>query len=1228
MRNFTLLLLALLLSTFVSAQSNTGFWESIDENQIQLSTESQTGTLPQKYHTFQLDLDQMRDQLYQAPAKGKKNSKKAVAIDLPLATGQMMTFLIEEKSLMMPKLQAKYHYIRSYVGVAKDNPAYTIIVNLNTLGFSARIRTPQGLMHIAPYATKQDKYYTSFFRKDYVVDGYSSKKCGVKGGGTIDPENPINAAEIAPYLEHTEPYLQAKVNGSVTHRTYRLAIAAPAQHTNEVGGLANVMSRIAEAVNILNEVYQRELAVSFVLIEDNDKLIQTDVSSQPYQNVDISSDMLGENQAALEAIIGLDAFDIGHVFTVECSDGNLGVAAFQSLCNDGNKGRGVTCNYNDNLALMVEETMLHEVGHQFGASHTWDFCNEVNNDNREPLTAYEPMSGTTIMSYAGVCGFNVQPRNDTYFHTGTIIQVNTFLDGAGGSCAGTGSVDNNFPTVSIPYTSGFTIPINTPFELTAEGSDPDGDDVLYCWDQFNKNNESTPLGQQMAMSPSFRSWPPTENPTRTFPAKLDIILNNTFNQVDEVLPDYTRNLKFRCSVRDVVPEASGAVWSKELSFEATSTAGPFVVNSPNSSSDSWEVGTQVEVTWDVANTDVAPVNCEIVDIYLSTDGGFNFTHPLAVGVPNTGSRMVVVPNSVTNNARVKVKAGDNIFFDMSNANFKIEEATTPGFIFDAGPYFQRTCLPENVVIDMYTESLLGYDSLLTFTLDGLPMGAVATFTPNPARPSEDVSLVIDMSTFSNSGTAALTITATGDNLPPATRDANIEYIANDFSALSTTKPAQNAIGVAEVPEFTWTDVPTADTYMIEIATSPEFGSTIVESKEGLTVTNYTPTNILQKSTVYYWRITPVNICGMGTATSIAVFQTATLNCSTTKSGTLDITIPAQSNQSISSTINLGSGGSIIDINIPRVQLSYSPMNAIKIELESPSNKKVVLAEKNCGGAASINFGFDQDSPNSIASGCPSGGGVVKPIGDLSTLYGDNAAGDWILTVSTVNSGFGTGNFTQWDLEICSNSSVSGPTLINNNALPVLTDDSQWISNGFLRTTDPDQNSLELIYTIVEEPVFGHLEHRDGSLIRVGSKFAQADLDNNRIKYIHDGVMTSTDGFYFVVEDGDGGFIGKTLFSIEIGDNNAPLSTETPLDLQWGLFPNPAQDIVNLTLEQPADEELFIKVFNVQGKMMEQEKMSKGQQQIRLSADQWPIGMYFIEIGNGATISTQKVIIQR
>ncbi len=1253
MRKLKFTLLALFATTLLTAQSVPQFWTSVDEDRMELAPQSKVGQLPDAFQSFELDITTMKAQLSKAPHRDDSDRLKPVLVDIPLANGKMMTFEVYEAPTMMPELQARYPHIRSYQGVAQDNPLYTARFNANSLGFYARINSPEGLMHIIPYASKQDRYYMSFYRGDFMADEAIGKKCGVDHKEHITHDSPIPTEEIRANLDATTPFIEKRTAAGIIQRTYRLAVASTADYTAQLGSVDSVMSVISITANAINAIYERELAVSFRLIGNNDVLIQTDVDNQPYSDTDMGRVVLGENHQVLVDLIGVDAFDIGHVFTIACVDGILGVAALGSLCNDDNKGTGLTCGYTTNYLLMAEETMSHEIGHQFAASHSWNYCSPVDpqnpnddptiDENRSASTAFEPGSGSTIMSYAGVCsaGQNVKFVNDTYFHIGSHIQMSNLQNTDNVSnCGDIVTMNNEYPEVSVKYVDGFRIPINTPFRLTADATDPDGDEMLYCWEQVNRHFQEIPLGDQINTSPSFRSRPPATSATRYFPEPFTIIQGRVFDVDDELVPTYNRNMKFRCSVRDVHENDafSGIVWTEEVSFEATDAADGFTVTTASAPGLEWAVGSEVEVNWNVANTDQSPVNSKFVDIVLLPEvftDNRNFENPvvLAANVPNDGSQLVVVPDVIrSTTARIMVRSADNIFFNISDANLSIVDPVAPGFLFVANPFLQQVCLPaDEVAVDLTMAPLLGYDSLLNFTITGLPMGAMANFSQNPARPSDGANLIIDMSTVSFTGVSDVTVSAEGPNLPRVDRVIQMDFVDTDFSALALGQPNEGSTGVGQVPTFDWNSVPNADSYIIEIATSPAFGSSIVEAASNLTATSYTPTSVLDKSTIYYWRVSGVNACGPGKPTAINTFQTETLSCNIFDSGEQNIPIPIQPGQVVESTFNVSGGGSINDLNISNVTINFSPINGIRLELTSPGNKTVTLFSNNCTPTNGMNIGFDSDAPISITdiAACPpSSGDVFRPVDDLSVFNGDDASGEWKITLTVTEPGFTVGNFVEWSMEVCSNSSVTGPTLITNDILPVKTNDGQWIANIYLRTTDPNQPSTELEYVLVEAPEYGYLERDGGPRIEVGDSFLQSDLDNQNIGYFHDGAPVSEDGFFFTVNDGEGGYIPKTQFQVSIDDNNLPLSVSDLLSVDWNVFPNPAKDQVTLTLGEATTEKLSVNVVNIQGQLIESTLLNKGQQRLLLSVGQWPVGMYFIEISNGQAVSTEKIVIQR
>ena len=190
------------------------------------------------------------------------------------------------------------------------------------------------------------------------------------------------------------------------------------------------------------------------------------------------------------------------------------------------------------------------------------------------------------MAYASLFGVNnVQFSSDPYFHGVSLQNIFDFMDAGGVDCAETITTNNTPPSVEI-IGGGFNIPISTPFELTADGNDVDGDILTYCWEQFDSGTTST-LGMPMGNAPTFRTYLPTTSPTRVFPKIENVINNNLFSAV-EYTPDYERGLTFNVTVRDNNAGAGGIIWD-ELHFDFTETAGPFEVLNPNTST-TWEVG--------------------------------------------------------------------------------------------------------------------------------------------------------------------------------------------------------------------------------------------------------------------------------------------------------------------------------------------------------------------------------------------------------------------------------------------------------------------------------------------------------------------------------------------------------------------------------------------------------------------------------------------------------------
>lgn len=372
-----------------------------------------------------------------------------------------------------------------------------------------------------------------------------------------------------------------------------MAIAATGEYTAAQGGtVASALSAITTTINGVNAIYAQEISVRLTLIGNENSIIYTDGTTDPYTSGNLNS-LIGENQSNLQSVIGDDNYDLGQVF-----DGpNVGgLANIGGVCDNARKGKGAsTGNFVDITA--------HELGHQLGAHHIFNstsgFCGNFNGGSqRNGPTAYEVGSGSTLMSYAGGCSpEDLQLGRDNYFNGENLIELDLHLAGSCDAESDTGNRAPGFQPLPGPV---IDIPSRTPFTLTATGAnDPDGDAITYTWEEDDMGTASPPEGDD-GSRPLFRPIAPAPLPantstfSRTFP-QLQYILANANNPpatyvcasdavgnpinclTGETLPTTTRFLRFRATVRD----NRGGIGQGIVDLQSHAAAGPFVVTDPN-----------------------------------------------------------------------------------------------------------------------------------------------------------------------------------------------------------------------------------------------------------------------------------------------------------------------------------------------------------------------------------------------------------------------------------------------------------------------------------------------------------------------------------------------------------------------------------------------------------------------------------------------------------------------
>jgi sugar lactone lactonase YvrE len=651
----------------VAASAQDLLWREITPDSLDSVRNNQRLRIaPRQHKAFQLNETALTSLLADAPMEFTEAAKDPrIEITLPMPDGSFARFRFVESPIMEPALLAQFPKIKTYQGWGIDDPAAKTRFSHTSDGFHAIVLSPKGASYVTPLFRGDARAYASYFMRDAGQD--AGEWCTVSSG---------DRAPLQP--ERNAPRQPARLGGppsnGATLRTFRLAVAATGEYTGFFGGsVAGAMSAIATTVNNLNAIYQSELAVRFTLIGANASLIFTNAQTDPYTSGN-KNKLLDKNQEYLDKTIGGKNYDIGQVFDMNSAGGRATVGV---VCDDGDKGRG-TSGTTTPTGAGFDLLVAHEFGHQFGANHTFNGTfPQCNDENRNEDTAYEPGSGSTIMAYAGVCGSdNLQPGPDPYFHGASLAEMVRYLDNECG-CAATSSTNNTPPNVTPPLPvfptplGHFLIPKRTPFALTATAIDAQDPNITFCWEGLDHGSPGPTPGDRID-NPLFRSWPPTSNPTRTFPS-LANVLSGTTTIKGEMLPNTQRSMGFRVTARDN-HSPNGGFDQGDVAVDVWAYAGPFIVTRPAAGAQALEGGS-FTVMWDVAGTNAQPINTANVRILLSTDNGASFPVTLAESAPNNGAFSFTVPRGSSTQARIKVEAIDNIFFNISPAFTIISKPT-------------------------------------------------------------------------------------------------------------------------------------------------------------------------------------------------------------------------------------------------------------------------------------------------------------------------------------------------------------------------------------------------------------------------------------------------------------------------------------------------------------------------------------------------------------------------
>ena len=910
-----------------------------------------------------------------------------IAVYFPNLKGEIVKYNVNEKFNLALKLALKYPSIRSFRGVGQEDKNQKLNFTISVTGVSAFIYNNDSKISVSEFidevyvvnkdtSESQLKNLTDCIVETVQSTSNKNKQFSVRSG------KEINATGI---------------------RKLRLAVATPKQYSNMHGGTKeSVLSTINDIINNVNAISELELGIVYELVGDNEKLILLNSDPDPFdiENKGVSiyrEDLNAAGQELIDSKIGFSNYDIGHLFIsrdeADSTEYGIGLANLGAVPINGSN-KGATWSYWSKNTVNKSgfiKLVMHEIGHQLGATHTFSFKQDEVTYSQS--TQIEPYLGRSIMSYG---------PDKLFYHYESIRQILNLF--SANSSVGTISTFSN--TISINQLKTYYIPVKTPFVLEAK-SNLSSTHLIYNWEQLDTGivNDDVYWGPKLFQGPLFSSTNPSANPKRYFPTENNILAglltqnNAEFsygsipqefyeNQFFETLSEIPRTFKFGLSIRD--SELMKGVYLDTTTVHVAENSLPFEILNDFKNA-SFVGGDPINLSWQLGNTNDALINTEYVQIVLSADGGLTFPHIIANRTNNDGSQEVILPNVTSEKVRIKILAIDNIYFTINPVNFSIQQSDLVLFTEEKSVQI-NSCDSLNYVVKISQQLRSGFSANSLMSVDGLPAGMQASLSATSLSENQSLDLNLSIEATLKAGAYPIFIRAQA-NGETYSLELKVNVFSDTSTALILSTPLNNAF--IETPSFVlkWVKSDNALSYKIQLSEDPMFASIYLEK---VVFTNEYTIADLSSQSVYYWRVAAINDCFQDNYSEPNKFTTAIYNRTY---HLIDPNIPISFFEDSFFNIDITDNNIIKDLDVS-VTLKGETVKHIKeLNLISPSGVSIRLINEivKDPNYPAINMSFNDAAPTiPLISRTRELVFNSKPKELLGVLNGSNLKGLWRL----------------------------------------------------------------------------------------------------------------------------------------------------------------------------------------------------------------------------------------